>query len=624
MGVAHPGIAPTIVDEHGNIISRDNSYNEHLRYLVNKGHDFIIITSAGNGGRRGMDASFGGVFNFVTEPDLLERIVTVGSAQQEGDSLSIALHSNFGYTVDLVAPGYGIYSTSSRYIREKRTEREYCECRSAYFYRCICYCTREHVCEHGCHCSCYTEQFVKITPYNIYAPSYTEVRSKNGTSMAAPHVAGVAALVWSENPGLSGPQVRDAIVTSARRSINRIYDTRANRPDTAPEYYYFLNAIGALLLANDIDPYYNRVILRGHVYSSDTKQPLYNARVRLYRHNEFIREAYTNQGGAYRFLNLDAGEGYRITIQTRGYTPYIINDFAVAGYELTGRLLMSSPYRHYLEPSNHRGLDIVFALDDSGSINNANFWYMISATSDLISTALTIEDRVSLFTFDNVVRRHGGQFMPYLTSRLFLPTQRVAGMTALNQAIHEATVEFTRANTNPDAARVMIVITDGINNMGGPTPAALVQQANALGINIFTIGIGNVNTRFLSELAVQTGGEFFHIRDFHRLEEVFDNIRYGMRPLGMHLDILCYDILTFIFDEHAQDEYRVDTEIPNDSPLEEKYPDVEITIPVWDSFTIYTNGDVVVFEGRLYEAQWWTQGEAPGNQWGPWRFVEYL
>ncbi len=50
------------------------------------------------------------------------------------------------------------------------------------------------------------------TPGNTYGEWY-------GTSMAVPHVAGVAALIWSANPGLSVEQVRVALVQMANHRI---------------------------------------------------------------------------------------------------------------------------------------------------------------------------------------------------------------------------------------------------------------------------------------------------------------------------------------------------------------------------------------------------------------------
>ncbi|WP_135661509.1 PKD domain-containing protein [Halorhabdus rudnickae] len=42
----------------------------------------------------------------------------------------------------------------------------------------------------------------------------------------------------------------------------------------------------------------------------------------------------------------------------------------------------------------------------------------------------------------------------------------------------------------------------------------------------------------------------------------------------------------------------------------------------WDSSTTYTGGDRAVYDGRLWEAKWWTQGDEPGaSQRGPWKEV---
>lgn len=207
---------------------------------------------------------------------------------------------------------------------------------------------------------------------------------------------------------------------------------------------------------------------------------------------------------------------------------------------------------------------MVFALDDSGSIANNDFWHMISETRDLLSTAFTHEDRISIFTFDQLVRRRGTSFMPHLEAMAALPTPpaRIAGWTALNQAIHLSNLEFELPQARDNAARIMIVITDGINNQPGPTPSALVQHANFLNVTIFTIGIGNVNVGVLLQLAYQTGGQFFHISDFAQLSYIFDQIRYGIRPGPTHGQLpMSYYELTQIFEFYGQRYYVIDVEM---------------------------------------------------------------
>ncbi len=43
----------------------------------------------------------------------------------------------------------------------------------------------------------------------------------------------------------------------------------------------------------------------------------------------------------------------------------------------------------------------------------------------------------------------------------------------------------------------------------------------------------------------------------------------------------------------------------------------------WDASKIYVGGEIVVYGGKKYKAQWWTQGDVPGTEeWGPWKEVD--
>ncbi|WP_090620174.1 PKD domain-containing protein [Natrinema salaciae] len=46
--------------------------------------------------------------------------------------------------------------------------------------------------------------------------------------------------------------------------------------------------------------------------------------------------------------------------------------------------------------------------------------------------------------------------------------------------------------------------------------------------------------------------------------------------------------------------------------------------PEWDPDTVYTSGDRVVHDGSVWEANWWTRGNEPGDggEWGPWDEID--
>lgn len=42
------------------------------------------------------------------------------------------------------------------------------------------------------------------------------------------------------------------------------------------------------------------------------------------------------------------------------------------------------------------------------------------------------------------------------------------------------------------------------------------------------------------------------------------------------------------------------------------------SLPAWSPTEVYDTGDRVMYDGRVWEALWWTRGQAPGDPYGPW------
>lgn len=98
------------------------------------------------------------IYSLITEPEVRSRIITVGSVENRGKGNYRIYHtSQVGEGIDILAPGVGIYST------------------------------------------------IRTNKYG----------KKQGTSMASPHVAGVAAMLFSVNPDISGKDVKEIILSTA-------------------------------------------------------------------------------------------------------------------------------------------------------------------------------------------------------------------------------------------------------------------------------------------------------------------------------------------------------------------------------------------------------------------------
>ncbi len=107
--------------------------------------------------------------------------------------------------------------------------------------------------------------------------------------------------------------------------------------------------------------------------------------------------------------------------------------------------------------------------------------------------------------------------------------------TAIGTAIASAATRLhERTETK---SKVIILVTDGINNQGSITPIDAAKQAAELGIKIFTIAIGSdqrlsdytadvttIDEKPLREIAALTGGRFYRASSGAKLQKAFADI----------------------------------------------------------------------------------------------------
>lgn len=115
-----------------------------------------------------------------------------------------------------------------------------------------------------------------------------------------------------------------------------------------------------------------------------------------------------------------------------------------------------------------------------------------------------------------------------------------AGMLEDGTAIGDGIASAVNRLRDSDAkSRIVILLTDGMNNRGELSPENAAYAAAALGIKIYTIGVGGgmpvrqgffssavqeIDEEVLTRVAEISGGEFFRVKDLKTLTGVYDRI----------------------------------------------------------------------------------------------------
>ena len=104
---------------------------------------------------------------------------------------------------------------------------------------------------------------------------------------------------------------------------------------------------------------------------------------------------------------------------------------------------------------------------------------------------------------------------------LFQAEIGIAGnATAIGDAIGLALLQL-RESDSPE--KIMVLATDGENTAGEVDPLVAAQTASKE-IKIYTIGIGEADSKTLSTIATTTGGQYFHARSSEELASIYKQI----------------------------------------------------------------------------------------------------
>jgi Ca-activated chloride channel family protein len=201
------------------------------------------------------------------------------------------------------------------------------------------------------------------------------------------------------------------------------------------------------------------------------------------------------------------------------------------------------------ETIDSEGIDIVLSMDISGSMTAEDFKpNRMEAAKDNAMKFVDARptDRIGLVIFS------GESFTqcPITIDHIVLKDQIhsvKSGMLQDGTAIGDGlATAVDRLRTSKGKSKVIILMTDGVNNLGKVGPELALEIAKAYHIKVYTIGIGTigqalmpVQTPFgekkvmmpvqideplLKKIAVETGGQYFRATGNTKLEGIYKSI----------------------------------------------------------------------------------------------------
>ena len=228
------------------------------------------------------------------------------------------------------------------------------------------------------------------------------------------------------------------------------------------------------------------------------------------------------------------------------HVPFVLRIFALSMVIVAIARPRSS---EQMERLDTEGIDIILAMDVSTSMLARDLTPdRINASKDIAIEFIAQRptDRMGIVVFA------GESFTqcPLTTDRATLinlmkevQTDIIEDGTAIGNGLATA---VARMKDSDAKSRVVILLTDGVNNRGEISPQMAAEIAKTYGIRVYTIGVGKegmapypvmtpwgvevqnvkveIDEALLSEIAESTGGRYFRATDNTKLAEIYSEI----------------------------------------------------------------------------------------------------
>ncbi|MCF8336065.1 MAG: VWA domain-containing protein [Bacteroidales bacterium] len=249
-------------------------------------------------------------------------------------------------------------------------------------------------------------------------------------------------------------------------------------------------------------------------------------------------------------LQISSINGFRFAnLSAKYYMRHVLFAFRIIAIALLIMALARPQSTRNWKNVTTEGIDIVMALDISSSMLAKDFNpNRLEASKEIAREFIQDRpnDRIGLVVFS------GESFTqcPLTTDHpvlvnLFEDVE--SGMVKDGTAIGMGLATAVNRLKDSDAkSKVVILLTDGVNNMGSIAPATAAEIAQTFDIRVYTIGVGSqgkapypVNTPYgirykdmkveidedvLRQIAAETEGEYFRATDNQKLKRIYQQI----------------------------------------------------------------------------------------------------